>query len=132
MGDSNRGRTVIWLLGALSAHLLAALMLLSVLLKIVPQCVEVFKQRNTLLPGGTILVISLSNWIAAYGYLAIPLLGALDAAVLYFLRRLGENARWLAGTWVVCVLLAVMLMMAFVTVGATLPLVWLVTNLSEG
>ena len=82
------------------------------------------------LPDMTILVLKSSHWTGMYWYLAVPLLGALDAAILFFLRRRGENAKSLAGVWVVCVLLAVILMMALVIIGLTAPLIPVI-NLSK-
>jgi type II secretory pathway component PulF len=108
MSDRNSGKTMIWLLVSLSAHLVAVVVLLGVLLKWVPQYVKIFKDFNTKLPDTTILVIHLSRCTGMYWYLAVPLLGV-DAAILFSLLCLGKSARWVAGVWAVGVLLGLIL-----------------------
>jgi type IV pilus assembly protein PilC len=114
--DSQRKRLIafaVWLL----THVVAAVVLLYVLLKVVPGYAVIFADFGVKLPVMTQVTITFSRLACQYWWLIVPL-GCVDAAILFGLGCLPAGARWLSHVRAVLVLLTVLLLagVAFVAV----------------
>jgi len=114
----------------LFAHLAAGLIVIVVLGVVVPRFVRILTEFEAEVPPTAELLIAVSNIVARYWYLLLPIGLAADAAVLFGLSRLPRLARWLATVWGIVVLLAALLLVGLVVAAVILPLQDLITQLS--
>ena len=123
-------RSSIWTAWMLLTHLVAFVVVISVLGTTVSRFLAIFAEFEAEVPPVTILVIDLSHVVTAYWYLLLPLALVIDAALLFGLSCLPPAARWLATVWATLVWLATLVLLAIVVVGLFLPLEELVSDLS--
>ena len=127
---TSRGSSLAWTAWMLLAHFLAGVVLLVALVRMVPEFLRLFEEFDAQLPTMTQLVILLSQAVASYWYLLVPLGLVIDAAVLFGLRLLPGRARGLSTAWAVLVLVAAILFLGFIVFSVALPLQALIVDLS--
>jgi type II secretory pathway component PulF len=120
MDNDSLGKKVLGTAGWLLAHFGAAVVLLVVLVRVVPNFVKVFAEFSAKLPAFTQLVVGFSNWTCRYWWLIVPV-GVIDAGVLFGLRCLPSGARWLSTVWGALVLLGVILLLGAVLLAVGVP-----------
>jgi type II secretory pathway component PulF len=130
MDENTLGKKLLGTAGWLLAHVGAAVVLLSVLVKVVPHFERVFADFSLQLPVITQVLIVLSRWTCAFWWLIAPA-GLIDAGVLFGLRSLPRGARWLSTLWAAVVLLGVILVLGAAIVAVGLPLAGLTHALAS-
>jgi type II secretory pathway component PulF len=114
----------------LFAHLAAGVVVIGVVAGVVPRFITTFSDFQAEVPPVTELLIVVSEMVARYWCLWLPLGLVADGGILFGLSRLPRRARWLATVWATLVLLAGLSLIAAVWGGIWLPLQDLMTQLS--
>jgi hypothetical protein len=79
-----------------------------VLIKVEPDYDKIFKDFGTRLSAMTELVILVSRWAANWWFLAIVPLG-MDAGIIFALRQLPPERRWITTAWALLVFIGTVL-----------------------
>ncbi len=116
---------VVWL----SLHVICSVIVLSLLLKYVPQYEKIFKDFGCKLPEFTSFVINLSRTIGRYWWVLAPLLAAGDIGIMVGLHRTGQSG--LLTAWGVLVWLALMLLVGLIVLAIIVPMNDLMMQLSK-
>jgi len=80
----------------LFVHFVASVVFCLVSVRIVPEFVVMFEEKNALLSPLTFGVIRFSNGMAAYWYLLVFTLILVDAPLLFGLQLLPQRRRWIS------------------------------------
>ncbi|MHB1034376.1 MAG: hypothetical protein ACYC35_24235 [Pirellulales bacterium] len=129
MNDARRPLSAGWFAVAFAFHLMAAIMVLTVLVGFVPICERIFMDFGAELPDLTKAVILASRIAAGYWFLAILPLAA-DAGILLALLRLGPEHRWIANLWALLVPAGAIAVALVAVVAMHVPLFQLMRSLS--
>ena len=123
-------RSLVWTAWMLLTHFVAGVLLLWAMISVVPRFIAMFAEFEAEVPPVTELLIVVSNLVARWGYLLLPLGLAVDAVLLLALSRLPAGARWLGTLWATLVLVAALVAFALMIVAIMLPLAVLIESLS--
>ncbi len=113
--------------GALLAHLLAMVAVLAVFVKIAPTYRAYFSECEMTLPAATQQVLALSQCVKRFGPTALAVVLGLDSVVLVGLAWGTPRRWWLLWGWTTLGLLAVVLLLTYVSLALWLPLAGLGT-----
>jgi type II secretory pathway component PulF len=131
MSENSMAMRLVWTVGWLVGHFVAALVVLFSLVRIVPVFEKVFKDFAMSLPQITLMLIMLSRWMSAYWWLAFAAAFVVDAGVLFGLRCLPPGGRWLSTLWAAFVLVAAVLLLGTILVAVGVPLAALQESLTR-
>jgi type II secretory pathway component PulF len=121
MKDAPPPISAAWCTTVFLLHVLALAAVLTVLLKVEPGYERNIKDFHARLPAMTQLVIIVSRWAAMWWFLAVVPLG-IDAGIIFGLRHLPPDRRWIAMVWALLVLIGAMLVGVMAVVVLQLPL----------
>ena len=119
-----------WMAWMLLAHLIAGVVLILALVRMVPEFVRLLEDFDAPVPALTEVVIGLSQVVAQYWYLLVPLVFVVDAAVLLGLRLLPGKAKGLSTSWAVLVLVVAIVLLGLVILAVAMPLEALIEGAS--
>ena len=128
MSENAIPRRLPWVM--LSFHVLAILLLFSLLVFVVPKCEATLQDFQAELPAITQWIVVCSREAVVYWYLMLPIVLVGDASVLFAFNRLPATLTWPATVWSVFVLLAVGLMILVTVVAVGMPMMNLVKSLN--
>ena len=129
--ENSLARSIVWTVCTTFTHLIAAVVLLVVMVRVVPWYIMVFEAYDAELPVMTQHALNLHLFTVDYWYLLFPLGLLLDAAILFVLSRLPTGTRWLGTVWFGAVLLATILSWALIDIAVNMPAIRLIEELAK-
>ena len=128
MNENTIPRRLPWVM--LSFHVLAILLLFSILMFAVPKCEASLQDFQAEMSVTAQWIVACSHIVVAYWWLMLPIVLVVDASVLLPLTQMQPTQTWPATMWSVFVLLAVGLAILVIVIAIGLPMMKLVENLT--
>jgi type IV pilus assembly protein PilC len=113
------GWTILCTLCTLACHFVAIAVVTVVMIRVVPEFLNLFEDYEVELPNVTIWVLQLSFAFVSYWYLLVLAL-PIDGVVYFLLRRTPAKVNWLA-----TIVLVLPLLLAIATLALTMPALFL-------
>jgi hypothetical protein len=128
-GENPFARSLVWTAWVLLTHCLSGAVVVGVMVFVVPRFSRLLEDFGMEMSSLSMLCISAARFVAAYGYVLLPVGLAVDAIVLFGLSRLPAEARWLGIVWATLVPVAAVALLAVLVVGLFRPLLELIDQL---